>query len=132
MTIPLVGGMRLPRLNPRKLGRGYLLRSGRRSAETWVWPILEAVGEKRFEQLINNNKPFLNRIPEDKLPEKWKEWIAVAKVHRWILALIQDQDWLVLVPDWLAKLVTRDDKSWQWFMNEIRWVKSQTLEEENK
>ena len=126
--LPLLGGVKLPQINPKKLGRGYLLRTARRGAEKWVWPVLEAVGEERFRWLIDNNKPFLDRVPEDKVPQKWGEWILIARSYQWALSLIGDRDWITLLPEWLAKLVTRDNKSWQWFMNEIRWLKSQVLE----
>lgn len=126
------GKFKVPQIDASRLGRGYILRAGKRSAQEHVWPVFEAIGEKRFEQLIDNNYPFFERIPEDKVPEKWGEWIMLARYHTWALLLVREEDYLTFLPGWLAGLITRDTKSRQWFANEVNWLKSQITEGNKK
>ena len=116
--------IRLPHIDANKFSRGFLLRKMRQSASEEVWPLLGMIGADRFKQLIDSNKSFVELVMlSGNIPESWKFAIPQAKQFSSINNIITDEDWVFLLPDWLAALVNRDSKSKAWFMAEVVTIK---------
>ncbi|HUV76252.1 MAG TPA: hypothetical protein VMW00_06375 [Dehalococcoidales bacterium] len=117
-------GLRLPRVDGKKLGRSWLLRTAQRNAELEVWPFLDEIGAERFQRIIESNIPLHDLIKPEKLPEDWVNFLASAPQYNWVLKLWDDKDLLTLLPPWLQQLINQDEKSMLWYVNEAKWLRS--------
>ena len=121
MLDKLIG--RLPHVNASKFSRSIIVRSIARGAEESIWPLLDYQGPHRIEILIEENRSLVDIILSNKLPDSWQSFINQAPNMNWILQVIQEKDLMLFIPPWAQKLVTRDEKSYTWFLNEIDIIK---------
>lgn len=120
----LLDRLKLPNINAQRFRMNLAINAARVVVEKEVWPLLDQIGEQRFHKLIDTGQPFLSEIPYQRMPEKWQEWISAAPQYKFMTVGLDENIVLMLLPHWFQVLVQRDDKSWNWFLNECLWIRS--------
>jgi len=117
--------IKFPSFDGDKFAKALIVNKARSGAQKEVWPFLEALGgEATFRKAIQMNKPFVSTLDPTKFPPKWQEMIASAPDMAPLIARINDEDILGLLPSWLGRLVKTEPNGPAWWQNELTYLKS--------
>lgn len=108
--------LRLPRINPGLLAKGFSQSFAKRAIEGRLYPILEGVGEERIRWLIENDQMLYPRFPKSLYEE--------AKGYGWMLKAFSQDELINMFPEWMVKVCqSYGEKGNQWLNHEVTGIR---------
>ncbi len=104
--------LKLPRIDAQKLGKGFVMRQGRRR----LAEVVNRLGKGNIKYLIENDKDLSQYLSH----EKEAEYRKSGKGYAWVGKLLTDEEFLSMIPSWATELVkSYGDQGEQWLKRQV-------------